>query len=88
MVTLHLDPSRLSLEELENVTRVLRTHCLGCIEAGVPAAAAHQDEIRRFLDLVADAIQAAGVPAERVARRTVERALGVDAETGEWDAGA
>jgi hypothetical protein len=85
MVTIHLDPSRLSLEELENVTRVLRGRCAECIERGVPAAARHSDEVNRFLDAVADAIEVARVPRER---RAQERALAVDPDSGEWVAGA
>lgn len=85
MVTIRLDPSRLSLEELQNVTRMLRERCADCIEGGVHAGETHRGEVTRFLHALADAIDQTRVPLEH---REQERALGVDSRTGEWLAGA
>jgi hypothetical protein len=85
MVTIHLDPSRLSLEELANVTRALRERCAHCIERGVPENCRHTDEVDRFLGELAAAIELARLPREQ---REQNRALAVDADSGEWLAGA
>jgi hypothetical protein len=85
MVTIHLDPSRLSLQEMANATRALRQHCAHCVERGVPAGQQHAEEITKFLAALADAIDQTRRPAER---RQIEDALGIDHQTGEWDAGA
>jgi hypothetical protein len=85
MVTIHLDPSRLSLEELTNVSRVLRERCSYCIERGVPENCRHSDEVERFLQELAAAIELAMKPMEHDAHGT---ALAVDPDSGEWVAGA
>lgn len=56
MLKIHLDTSRLSDEELANVSRVLRCRCAECIEDGVPVRRRHTDEVFRFLDGLATAI--------------------------------
>ena len=85
MVTIHLDPSRLSLEELSNVSRMLRDRCVDCIERGVPENCRHTEEVARFLDELAAAIELAKAPREQ---REHSAALGVDAASGEWLPGA
>jgi hypothetical protein len=85
MVTIHLDPSRLSLEELTNVSRALRERCSHCIERGVPDNCRHTAEVDRFLDELAAAIELARVPREKDAH---DKALAVDPDSGEWMAGA
>lgn len=85
MVTIHLDPSRLSTEELANVTRALRGRCVDCVERGVPEDCRHTEEVAQFLDELATAIEHAWLPRER---REHARALGVDTVTGEWLPGA
>ena len=57
MLKIELDTSRLSLEELTNVSRVLREGCETCIEWGVPRPCQHVDEVRRFLDALAGAVE-------------------------------
>jgi hypothetical protein len=85
MVTIHLDPSRLSLEELANVSRVLRERCSHCIERGVPDGCRHTAEVDRFLDVLAAAIDAVREPLEHEQQ---VQALAVDPSSGEWVAGA
>jgi hypothetical protein len=85
MLKVHLDTSRLSVEELANVCRALRERCIDCVEAGVPGPCRHQAEVAAFLGEVAHAIDL-----ERIARErhSAAMALGVEPDTGEWPAGA
>ena len=85
MLTVHMDTKRLSLEELDNVSRSLRGPCVDCVEKGVPECCRHSDAVRSFLGALADAID---LERDRRARRDRELALGVDPESGEWSAGA
>jgi hypothetical protein len=85
MLTVRMDTARLSLEELENISRALRGPCIECVERGVPEYCCNRDEVREFLTALADAID---VDRERRARRDQELALGVDPDSGEWGAGA
>lgn len=85
MVTIHLDPSRLSPDELANVTRALRDRCVDCVEQGVPEDQRHTEEVARFLDELATAIEHVWLPQEQ---REQARSLGVDPDSGEWLAGA
>ena len=85
MLNIRMDTDRLSLEELENVSRALRGPCLDCVERDVPEPCRHSAEVRRFLDQLADAIE---VARDRRERRANELALGVDRQSGEWLAGA
>jgi hypothetical protein len=85
MVTIHLDPSRLSLEELDNVSRALRERCGHCIERGVPDGCRHSAEVERFLDELAAAIDLVRGPLHKEEQ---VRALAVDPGSGEWEAGA
>jgi hypothetical protein len=85
MVHLHLDPSRLSLEELANATDALRYRCADCIEHNVPEECQHGPEVKHFLNALADALDHARLSMEQ---REYDRALGVDTDTGEWVAGA
>lgn len=85
MLTVHMDTKRLSLEELENVSRALRGPCIDCVEKGVPECCRHSQEVRHFLTALADAID---TERERREKRDRELALGVDSESGEWVAGA
>jgi hypothetical protein len=85
MLTIRMDPARLSLEELENISRALRGPCLDCIGHGVPDCCSHRDEVRALLLAMADAID---FERERRDRRDRELALGVDRDSGEWLAGA
>lgn len=84
MLNVHMDTGRLSLEELENVSRALRGPCIDCVERGVPDCCRHPGEVQRFLDALADAID---TERDRRERRDNELALGVD-DSGEWVAGA
>jgi hypothetical protein len=81
MVTIHLDPSRLSLEELDNVYRALRDRCADCIERNVPEQCQHPEEVNTFLDALASAIEYARRPLEQ---REQAIALGVDVDSGDW----
>lgn len=56
MLTIHLDTAKLSVDELSNLSRVLRCRCSECIEDGIAEAGRHGDEIGRFLDGLATAI--------------------------------
>ncbi len=85
MLTVRMDPGRLSLEELENISAALRGPCLGCVEASVPASCRHPDEVLRLLHAMADAID---FERDRREKRDRELALGVDPDSGEWVAGA
>ena len=85
MLKVRMDTDRLSVEELTNISRALRTGCAECIEKGVAEAVRHPEEIDRFLTALADAIDR-----ERKVREKKDRdlALGVDPATGEFSAGA
>ena len=85
MLKVKMDTDRLSVEELANIAKALRTGCAACIEKGVAEPVRHPDEIDRFLDAMADAIDS-----ERKRREKKDRdlALGVDPGTGEFGAGA
>lgn len=85
MLTLRMDTNRLSLEELENISRALRGPCIECVEGGVPECCRHRDEVRAFLTALADAID---LDRSRRERRDRELALGVDPDSGEWLPGA
>jgi hypothetical protein len=85
MVHLHLDPSRLSLDELANATDALRDRCAECIEHNVPEECQHRPEVKQFLNALADALDHARLSMEQ---REHGRALAVDTDTGEWLAGA
>ncbi len=85
MLTVRMDTSRLSLEELENISKALRGRCIECIERSVPECCRHTDEVRAFLAALADAID---VDRLRREQRDREVALGVDPDSGEWRAGA
>jgi hypothetical protein len=85
MLTVRMDTRRLSLEELQNISRALRGPCIDCVEGGVPGYCRHRDEVRAFLTALSDAID---LDAERRERRERELALGVDPDSGEWLAGA
>lgn len=85
MLTVHMDTKRLSLEELQNISSALRGPCIECVERGVPECCKHADEVRRFLNALADAID---LDRERREKRERELALGVNPESGEWVAGA
>jgi hypothetical protein len=85
MVTVRMDTARLSLEELENISRALRGPCLECVEYGVPEYCRNRGEIRQFLAALADAIDTDRLRRER---RDQEVALGVDPDSGEWLSGA
>lgn len=56
MLKIQLDTARLSDEELANLSRVLRCRCSECIEDSVPVKRRHTDEVSRFLDGLATAI--------------------------------
>jgi hypothetical protein len=85
MLTVRMDTARLSLEELENISKALRGPCIECVETGVPDCCRHREEVRAFLAALADAID---VDRLRRERRDQEVALGVDPDSGEWLAGA
>lgn len=85
MVKIELDTSRLSLEELSNVGRVLRERCEECIEGGVPAPCRHVEEVRSFLAALAAAVER---EREAIEHRRHDEALAVDPVTGEAVAGA
>lgn len=85
MFRMRMETERLSLEELANISRALRSGCFACIEKRVPEPCRHPDEVRRFLEAVADAVDR---DREERLRRERMRALAVDPETGEWGAGA
>jgi hypothetical protein len=85
MLKVHMDTSRLSVEELANVCRALRERCIDCVEAGVPGPCRHQAEVAAFLGEVADALEVERTARER---RSAALALGVEPDTGEWTAGA
>lgn len=56
MLKIHMDPARLSTEELENISAALRGPCADCIERGVPEPCCHPETVRQFLHAMADAI--------------------------------
>ena len=56
MLKIHMDPNRLSVEELENISRALRGPCADCVERNVPGDCRHPEVIRHFLHAMADAI--------------------------------
>jgi hypothetical protein len=56
MLKIHMDPNRLSVEELENISRALRGPCADCIERSVPDGCQHPEIVRHFLHGLADAI--------------------------------
>lgn len=85
MLTVRMDTKRLSLEELQNISRALRGPCVDCVERGVPEYCCNRDEVREFLTALADAIDLDRVRRER---RDQELALGVDPDSGEWLPGA
>jgi len=85
MLKVKMDTDRLSIEELTNISQVLRRGCARCIEEGVAEAFRHPDEVERFLNGLADAIDGARLAREKRERDT---ALGVDPVSGEWRAGA
>lgn len=85
MLTVHMDTKRLSLEELDNVSRALRGPCIDCVERGVPECCRHSGEVRSFLNALADAVD---LERDRRSKRDRELALGVDPDSGEWIAGA
>lgn len=85
MLKVRMETDRLSIEELKNISTALRTGCAACIEKGVAESCRHPDEVARFLNGLADAIDHDRRERER---RDRELALGVDPVSGEWDAGA
>jgi hypothetical protein len=85
MLTVRMDTARLSLEELENISRALRGPCIDCVEGGVPDYCSNRGAVREFLSAMADAID---LDRERRERRDREVALGVDPDSGEWLPGA
>lgn len=80
-----METERLSIDELKNISAALRGGCAECIEKGVPESCRHPEEIDRFLNGLADAIDHDRRERERKDR---ELALGVDPVSGEWEAGA
>ena len=84
MLKIRMETERLSVEELGNISRALRTGCAECIEKGVAESCRHPDVLDAFLNALADAIDHDRLERER---RDRELALGVD-PTGEWVAGA
>lgn len=85
MLKVRMETERLSVQELANISRVLRHGCAQCIGEGLAEANQHPEEVRRFLNALADAIDHDRLERERKNRAA---ALGVDPATGEWDAGA
>ncbi|MEX0893282.1 MAG: hypothetical protein WEB88_14035 [Gemmatimonadota bacterium] len=85
MLTIRLDPGRLSTAELTNLGRALRQRCAACIEADVPGPCRHEADVRWVLDLVADAVER---EAHQRQRRRAAESLAVDPASGEWGAGA
>ncbi|MFO7894357.1 MAG: hypothetical protein R6U63_11530 [Longimicrobiales bacterium] len=85
MLKVRMETERLSIDELKNISEVLRTGCANCIEEGVAEALRHPEEINKFLHGLADAIDHDVRERERKDR---ELALGVDPVSGEWEAGA
>ncbi len=85
MIKIHMDPGRLSIEELQNISRALRGTCIDCVERSVPECCRHSDEVRHFLGAMADAVDSVRLRREQ---RDTELALGVDPDSGEWLAGA
>ncbi len=85
MIKIHMDPGRLSIEELQNISRALRSSCMDCVERSVPDCCRHSAEVRHFLNAMADAVDGVRVRREQ---RDNELALGVDSDSGEWVAGA
>ena len=85
MLKVRMETERLSIEELANISKALRTGCAECIEKGVAEACRHPEIIDQFLNALADAIDHDRLERERKDRSL---ALGVDPATGEWEAGA
>lgn len=85
MLTVRMDTERLSLDELENISRALRGPCIECVEGGIPEYCRHSDEVRSFLTALADAID---LDRTRRERRDHDLALGVDPDSGECLPGA
>ena len=85
MLKVRMETERLSVEELANISRVLRSGCARCIAEGVAEANQHTEEVTKFLHALADAIDHDRKERERKDRAL---ALGVDPATGEWEAGA
>jgi hypothetical protein len=85
MLKVRMETERLSVEELANIAKVLRSGCSKCIMEGVAEANRHAEEVDRFLHALADAIDHDRIERER---KDQALALGVDPATGEWDAGA
>lgn len=85
MLKVKMDTDRLSIDELRNISGALRGGCAQCIENGVAEACRHPDDVDRFLNALADAIDRERAVRER---RDRDLALGVDPVSGEWDAGA
>jgi hypothetical protein len=85
MLKVRMETERLSVEELANIAAMLRTGCAECIGKGVAEQCRHPEEIDRFLNALADAIDHDRLERER---RDRALALGMDPASGEWDAGA
>lgn len=85
MIKIHMDPGRLSIEELQNISRALRGACAECVERSVPDCCRHTEDVRHFLDAMADAVDSVRLRREQ---RDNALALGVDPHSGEWTAGA
>jgi hypothetical protein len=85
MLKVRMDTNRLSVEELDNISRALRGPCIDCVEQGVPECCRHRGEVRQLLVAMADAIDFERGLRDR---RDQELALGVDRDSGEWVAGA
>lgn len=84
MLKVRMETERLSIEELANISKALRTGCAECIEKGVAGSCRHPEVIDKFLNALADAVDHDRMERQRKDR---ELALGVD-PSGEWVAGA
>lgn len=85
MLKVRMETERLSLDELANISRALRSGCVKCIEEGVAEQCRHTETLDRFLTALADAIDRDRLERER---RDRALALGVDPVSGEWGPGA
>jgi hypothetical protein len=85
MLTIRLEPDRLSTEELTNLAAVLHKRCAACVEADVPESCTHEQEVNVVLETIACAIDETLRTRVRMAHA---EALGVDDTTGEWLAGS
>lgn len=85
MLKVRMETERLSIDELANISKALRTGCADCIERNVLEQCRHPEELEAFLNALADAIDHDRLERER---RDRALALGIDDTSGEWGAGA